>query len=200
MFLNENVPLIRATPRHQWKYNFRRSFVIENVERTTINRDEHLLPIHYRSRKKKTIALQPAPSLCPPILPGQSASGLEIETWSYNCPLGKSDIPRALKLSRLNRRVRHNAPSPWPFFFPLFFFFFSFSLFPFVPFDRFLRLPFFFALPESVAPTKRNWRYRGRSGSGRSIAHTHCYYISPCYVLELVPCVRCAGSIRKALT
>lgn len=58
MFLNENVPLIRATPRHQWKYNFRRSFVIENVERTTINRDEHLLPIHYRS-SKKTIALLP---------------------------------------------------------------------------------------------------------------------------------------------
>ena len=88
---------------------------------------------------KKTIALQPA-------LPGQSASDLEIETWSYNCPLGKSDIPRALKLSRLNRRVRHNAPSPWPFFFPLFFFFFSFSLFPFFPLRPFSSSSFFFFL------------------------------------------------------
>lgn len=145
MFLNENVPLIRATPRHQWKYNFRRSFVIENVERTTINRDEHLLPIHYRSRKKNHCS-SACPSLCPLILPGQSASGLEIETWSYNCPLGKSDIPRALKLSRLNRRVRHNAPSPWPFFFPLFFFFFSFSLFPFFPLPPFSSSSFFFFL------------------------------------------------------
>lgn len=27
---------------------------------------------------------------------------------SYNCLLGKSNIPRALKLSRLNRRMRHD--------------------------------------------------------------------------------------------
>lgn len=33
----------------------------------------------------------------------------EIEMQSYNCPLGKSNIPRALKLSRLNRRMRHDA-------------------------------------------------------------------------------------------
>ena len=158
MFLNENVPLIRATPRHQWKYNFRRSFVIENVERTTINRDEHLLPIHYRSRKKNHCS-SACPSLCPLILPGQSASGLEIETWSYNCPLGKSDIPRALKLSRLNRRVRHNAPSPWPFFFPLFFFFFSFSLFPFFPLLHSFQYSFSSLVPPSLFKLKNVQSY-----------------------------------------
>lgn len=116
MFINENVPLIRETPRHQQKYNFRRSFVIENAERTTINRDEHLLPIYYRSRKNhRSSALPLSPfSLSTSASP---AKVHQIETWSYNCLLGKSDIPRALKLSRLNRRVRHNAPSSWPFFF-----------------------------------------------------------------------------------
>lgn len=198
MFLNENVPLIRATPRHQWKYNFRRSFVIENVERTTINRDEHLLPIHYRSRKKNHCS-SACPSLCPLILPGQSASGLEIETWSYNCPLGKSDIPRALKLSRLNRRVRHNAPSPWPFFFPLFFFFFSFSLFPFFPLPPFSSSSFFFFCIARIRGTNEKKLAISRKIWIGTIYRTYTLLL---YIPVLRPraCVRCAGSIRKALT
>lgn len=54
-------------PRHRrnTKTFVENFFVIENVERTTINRDEHLLPIYYRSRKNHRSSTLP-PSLCPP--------------------------------------------------------------------------------------------------------------------------------------
>lgn len=130
----------------EWRYAITTSFgslfharfsgfftaVSEELRLTTISYQEHRAAIIARAFRKEH---HRGPFYRYSLAKEHRSSGSRHET--YNCLLDESDIPRALKLSRLNRRMRHHdtllslVPLSFVFIIVLFFFcFFFFGLSP----------------------------------------------------------------------